>query len=93
MLCLARKRFADDTRPVPSSYWNGNDDSSSSDNNGNNESDSVERASPWTMKAKKSLRRGYFFGNEQRRKKYLGESGGFHGGHSLQGLWAMPGRR
>ena len=53
----------------------------------------AERAVPWTMKAKKAYHVGSHFGNEERRKKYLGEPVNYEGGHSLQGLWAMPGRR
>lgn len=30
---------------------------------------------------------------EELRKKYLGEATNHHSGRSLQGLWAMPGRR
>lgn len=58
-----------------------------------NQIESLERASPLMVKTKKSFRSGFHFGNEDRRKKYLGETSGFQGGHSLQGLWALPGRR
>ncbi|CAF2719415.1 unnamed protein product [Rotaria sp. Silwood2] len=91
--CWARTRFVPDPWPASSSYWNEIDDTSSNDNNGNNDNDVGERVGPLTMKAKKALHGGYPFGSEERRKKYLGESTNFHGGHSLQGLWAMPGRR
>lgn len=55
--------------------------------------DLIERDTYGSLRAKKAFRSGFHFGNEDRRKKYLGESNNFQGGHSLQGLWAMPGRR
>ncbi|CAF0917552.1 unnamed protein product [Rotaria sordida] len=88
--CWARTRFIPDPWPASSSYWHEVDDISSNDNNDN---DIADRANLLTMKAKKALHGNYPFGGEERRKKYLGESANFHGGHSLQGLWAMPGRR
>jgi hypothetical protein len=53
----------------------------------------MERAIPLILKAKKSIRGGIHNGYEHRRKKYLGEGNNLQGGRSLQGLWAMPGRR
>ena len=55
--------------------------------------DMIERDSYAPIRERKAYRSGYHFGSEDRRKKYLGESNNFQGGHSLQGLWAMPGRR
>jgi hypothetical protein len=50
----------------------------------------MERAIPLIMKAKKSIHHHTY---DDRRKKYLGEATKLQGGRSLQGLWAMPGRR
>jgi len=77
---------------MSSSYWNEIDDLDNIDNS-NNDNDFLERAAPLMMKAKKSFHSAFHGGNEDRRKKYLGEGTNFQGGHSLQGLWAMPGRR
>ena len=46
-----------------------------------------------SIRIKKAFTNGHRFSSEERRKKYFGDSTGFQGGHSLQGLWAMPGRR
>jgi hypothetical protein len=65
------------------------------DDNSNryNDKDLFDRTGSTSIRVKKAFRNGYQFGNEERRKKFLGESASFQGGHSLQGLWAMPGRR
>ncbi|UJR09660.1 hypothetical protein I4U23_013894 [Adineta vaga] len=83
----ARTRFIPEPSVVASALWNEIEEVD------NNESGSdhglVDRSVAWPMKAKKA----YHYGIEERRKKYLGEPANFQGGHSLQGLWAMPGRR
>ncbi len=92
--CWARTRFIPDPWPISSSYWNDIEEIDNNDNNNNNnEHEFLERGSPFMIKAKKSFRSGFHFGNENRRKKFLGEATNFQGGHGLQGLWAMPGRR
>ncbi|CAF1626296.1 unnamed protein product [Rotaria magnacalcarata] len=91
--CWARARTVSDSWPVVSTYLNDIEENSSNENSALDDNDLTERSNPLVLKTKKALRNGYYFGNEERRKKYLGESGNFHGGHNLQGLWAMPGRR
>jgi hypothetical protein len=60
----------------------------------NNGNEFLERALPLIIKSKKSFRNGFHSGDEERKKKYLGESSPYQGGHnSFQGLWALPGRR
>jgi hypothetical protein len=87
VLCWARTRFIADPWSVSSSYWNDIEDIDNNENNNNNDHELVERAIPLFIKSKKSFRSGTDSGNEERWKKYLSD------GHSLQGLWAMPGRR
>lgn len=83
----ARTRFVREPSLVASSLWNEVEEID------NNESSSdhglADRPTFWPSKAKKA----FHYGMEERRKKYLGEPLNFQGGHSLQGLWAMPGRR
>ena len=87
ILCWARPRYVSEPWLASSINTDGIEEMES------NESDLLERAIPLPMRLKKAFRSGYHFGNEDRHKKYLGESASFKGGHSLQGLWAMPGRR
>ncbi len=91
--CSARTRFIPEPWLASSSFLNEVEDADNNENNNNSDNGLVERTIPWTMKAKKAYHIGSHFGSEQRRKKYLGEPSNYQGGHSLQGLWAMPGRR
>ncbi|CAF3305723.1 unnamed protein product [Rotaria socialis] len=91
--CWARATVVSDSWPAVSAYLNDIEENSSNENSALHDNDLVERSNPLTLKTKKALRSGLYFGNEERRNKYFGEAGNFHGGHSLQGLWAMPGRR
>jgi hypothetical protein len=63
------------------------------ESNNNHDNELFERATPSLMKSKKLFRTGFRLGGEDRPKKYLGDTTKFQGGRSLQGLWAMPGRR
>jgi len=86
--CWARTRYIPDPWPASSPYWNEIEEYD------NNDNELLERALPLMFKSKKSFRNGYHSGDEERKKKYLGESSHYQGGgHNLQGLWAMPGRR
>ncbi|CAF1244049.1 unnamed protein product [Adineta steineri] len=89
--CWARTRFISDPLLATSGLWNDVEEIDNTENN--NDHIFAERAIPWAMKAKKAYRAGSRFDGEERRKKYLGEPVNYQGGHSLQGLWAMPGRR
>jgi hypothetical protein len=84
--CWARYRF------TPSSYWGDIEDFENNDNS-INENALLEKFLPVTYKVKKALHSGYHLNNEERRKKFLSDSSNLQGGHGLQGLWAMPGRR
>ena len=77
--------------------WNDTDDVDTSNKNSAvdvmNENDLLDRFLPVDYKVKKALRDTVRFGTDGRRKKFLSDSTNLHGGHGLQGLWAMPGRR
>jgi hypothetical protein len=88
--CWARTRFLPNPWSISSSHWNEIEESDNNDKNSNNEYEFMERAIPLIMKAKKSIHHHTY---DDRRKKYLGEATKLQGGRSLQGLWAMPGRR
>ena len=54
----------------------------------------LQRSNPIHEQIHEGLHAASFADPEQERsKKFLGESAHAQGGHSLQGLWAMPGRR
>ena len=58
-----------------------------------NEADVLDRFLPISYKINKEAQNDAHAGSVERRKKFLGDSNSLQGGHSLQGLWAMPGRR
>jgi len=93
--CWARYRY-EPGRVSAAANWNDVDDLDSNENHKSNiinESDLLNKFLPITFKEKKAIRHGHHYNNEERRKKFLTESTNFQGGHSLQGLWMMPGRR
>lgn len=94
--CWARYRYAPNTWSDPSTYWNDIEEIYNNGNDHNNnihESDLLQKSVPATYKAKKSLRQNSHLGNEERKKKYLTDLTNSQDGHSLQGLWFIPGRR
>ena len=93
--CWARTRFLSHAWAVSPYHWNDIEEPDNNDNKrSNNHLDLMERAViPLFMKGKKSMRSGSHHSHEDRREKFLGEATKLQGGRSLQGLWAMPGRR
>lgn len=90
---MARGRVGLDSLHGASSYSDELEENSNNENIANDDLDLAERSPMMKLKIKKALRSGYFLGNDARLKKYFGESSNFRNGHSIQGLWAMPGRR
>ncbi|CAF4144527.1 unnamed protein product, partial [Rotaria sp. Silwood2] len=93
--CWAQHRYVPGIWSGPSLYlsdFEGLDKIDNANNNNRIESDLLEQYLPVTYKPKKSYRRIYRLGTEQRKKKFLSESANSLDEHNLQGLWAMPGR-
>ena len=82
---------------APATYWTDLEEADTHENpnirNNVNELDLLDRFLPVIYKGKTPVHHGDYSAQEERSKKFLAESANLQGDHSLQGLWAMPGRR
>lgn len=95
---LAEYRYAPAIWSVPSIHFSDIEefDKINNDNSNSNhihESDLLDKFLPITYKPRKALRKISRLIDEERKKKFSSESANLQDTHSLQGLWAMPGRR